>query len=327
MLLDIFLLVAGLAMILLGANWLTDGGSGVAKRFGISELVIGLTIVAFGTSAPELVISVMSAIKGSAGLAIGNVVGSNIFNVLMIIGIVAMVRPIKVEHSIMTNEIPLVVLASVALLACGNGHLLDGDMTDMVTRVDGILLLLFFAIFMRYTFSIAKAAPSHSEPEPRQETSRPEVPVPMWKACGMIVLGLAALVWGGDIFVDSASSLARAMGVSDAVIGLTIVAAGTSLPELATSVVAATKGRPGLAVGNVIGSCLFNIFFVLGLSAVIRPLPLGSIGNLDLLVMTGAALLFWLFGWIIRHRTITRIEGIILVLLYIAYTIVLIVNA
>ncbi|MEY8606993.1 calcium/sodium antiporter [Muribaculum intestinale] len=327
MLLDIFLLVAGLAMILLGANWLTDGGSGVAKRFGISELVIGLTIVAFGTSAPELVISVMSAIKGSAGLAIGNVVGSNIFNVLMIIGIVAMVRPIKVEHSIMTNEIPLVVLASVALLACGNGHLLDGDMTDMVTRVDGILLLLFFAIFMRYTFSIAKAAPSHSEPEPRQETSQLEVPVPMWKACGMIVLGLAALVWGGDIFVDSASSLARAMGVSDAVIGLTIVAAGTSLPELATSVVAATKGRPGLAVGNVIGSCLFNIFFVLGLSAVIRPLPLGSIGNLDLLVMTGAALLFWLFGWIIRHRTITRIEGIILVLLYIAYTTVLIVNA
>ncbi|WP_279120574.1 calcium/sodium antiporter [Muribaculum intestinale] len=327
MLLDILLLVAGLAMILLGANWLTDGGSGVAKRFGISELVIGLTIVAFGTSAPELVISVMSAIKGSAGLAIGNVVGSNIFNVLMIIGIVAMVRPIKVEHSIMTNEIPLVVLASVALLACGNGHLLDGDMTDMVTRVDGILLLLFFAIFMRYTFSIAKAAPSHSEPEPRQETSQLEVPVPMWKACGMIVLGLAALVWGGDIFVDSASSLARAMGVSDAVIGLTIVAAGTSLPELATSVVAATKGRPGLAVGNVIGSCLFNIFFVLGLSAVIRPLPLGSIGNLDLLVMTGAALLFWLFGWIIRHRTITRIEGIILVLLYIAYTIVLIVNA
>ncbi|WP_279129840.1 calcium/sodium antiporter [Muribaculum intestinale] len=327
MLLDIFLLVAGLAMILLGANWLTDGGSGVAKRFGISELVIGLTIVAFGTSAPELVISVMSAIKGSAGLAIGNVVGSNIFNVLMIIGIVAMVRPIKVEHSIMTNEIPLVVLASVALLACGNGHLLDGDMTDMMTRVDGILLLLFFAIFMRYTFSIAKAAPSHSEPEPRQETSQLEVPVPMWKACGMIVLGLAALVWGGDIFVDSASSLARAMGVSDAVIGLTIVAAGTSLPELATSVVAATKGRPGLAVGNVIGSCLFNIFFVLGLSAVIRPLPLGSIGNLDLLVMTGAALLFWLFGWIIRHRTITRIEGIILVLLYIAYTTVLIVNA
>lgn len=327
MLLDILLLVAGLAMILLGANWLTDGGSGVAKRFGISELVIGLTIVAFGTSAPELVISVMSAIKGSAGLAIGNVVGSNIFNVLMIIGIVAMVRPIKVEHSIMTNEIPLVVLASVALLACGNGHLLDGDMTDMVTRVDGILLLLFFAIFMRYTFSIAKAAPSHSEPEPRQETSQLEVPVPMWKACGMIVLGLAALVWGGDIFVDSASSLARAMGVSDAVIGLTIVAAGTSLPELATSVVAATKGRPGLAVGNVIGSCLFNIFFVLGLSAVIRPLPLGSIGNLDLLVMTGAALLFWLFGWIIRHRTITRIEGIILVLLYIAYTTVLIVNA
>lgn len=332
MLLDILLLATGLAMILFGANWLTDGGSGVAKRFGISELVIGLTIVAFGTSAPELVISVMSAIKGSAGLAIGNVVGSNIFNMLMIIGIVAMVRPIKVEKGIMTNEIPLVVLASTALLACANGHLLDGASVDMVTRVDGILLLLFFAIFMRYTFSIAK------DTTPAQGTAATEEPsqqkggdgastMPVWKACVMIAAGLAGLVWGGDIFVDSASSLARRMGVSDAIIGLTIVAAGTSLPELATSVVAAMKGRPGLAVGNVIGSCLFNIFFVLGVSSTIRPLPFGAIGNVDLLVMTGAALLFWLFGWVIKHRTITRIEGGILVACYIAYTAYLIANA
>lgn len=332
MLLDILLLATGLAMIIFGANWLTDGGSGVAKRFGISELVIGLTIVAFGTSAPELVISVMSAIKGSAGLAIGNVVGSNIFNVLMIIGIVAMVRPIKVEKGIMTNEIPLVVLASTALLACANGHLLDGASVDMVTRVDGILLLLFFAIFMRYTFSIAK------DTTPAQGTAATEEPsqqkedegastMPVWKACVMIAAGLAGLVWGGDIFVDSASSLARRMGVSDAIIGLTIVAAGTSLPELATSVVAAMKGRPGLAVGNVIGSCLFNIFFVLGVSSTIRPLPFGAIGNVDLLVMTGAALLFWLFGWVIKHRTITRIEGGILVACYIAYTAYLIANA
>ena len=327
MLLDIIFLVVGLALILVGANLLTDGASAIAKRWGVSDMIVGLTVVAFGTSAPELVISIVSAINGSGELAIGNAVGSNIFNILAIVGVTAMVKPIKVERTTLTADIPLVVLSALVLLAMGMGPWLGDDTGRTLWRSNGIVLLLFFAIFMRYTFSIAKAAPSHSEPEPRQETSQLEVPVPMWKACGMIVLGLAALVWGGDIFVDSASSLARAMGVSDAVIGLTIVAAGTSLPELATSVVAATKGRPGLAVGNVIGSCLFNIFFVLGLSAVIRPLPLGSIGNLDLLVMTGAALLFWLFGWIIRHRTITRIEGIILVLLYIAYTIVLIVNA
>lgn len=328
MLLDILLLVAGLALILFGANWLTDGGSDVARRFGISELVIGLTIVAFGTSAPELVISVMSALKGSAGLAIGNVVGSNTFNILMIIGVVALVRPIKVERGIMTNEIPLVVLSALALLACGNGRLLDGAPADAVTRVDGILLLLFFAIFMRYTFSIAKETPTPAAATPQEPAPATTAPQPgIWKSAGMIIAGLAALVWGGDLFVDSASALASRLGVSDAIIGLTIVAAGTSLPELATSVVAAVKGRPGLAVGNVIGSCLFNIFFVLGVSAVIRPLPFGSIGNLDLLVMTGATLLFWLFGWIIGHRTITRSEGAILVLLYIAYTAVLICRA
>lgn len=314
MLLDILLLVAGLAMILLGANWLTDGGSGVAKRFGISELVIGLTIVAFGTSAPELVISVMSAIKGSAGLAIGNVVGSNIFNVLMIIGIVAMVRPIKVEHSIMTNEIPLVVLASVALLACGNGHLLDGDMTDMVTRVDGILLLLFFAIFMRYTFAQAK----QGAPEP-SDNAKTQTPMPVWKAWLWVALGLAGLVFGGDKFVDGASGIASALGVSDAIIALTIVSAGTSLPELATSVAAALKGKPGLAIGNVIGSNIFNIFMVLGASATIRPLAFGTIGPVDLLVLTGACILFWLFGFFFKERTFTRAEGALLTAGYIAY--------
>ncbi len=325
MIVDALLLIVGLVMILFGANWLTDGGSAVAKRFGISELVIGLTIVAFGTSAPELVISAMSAVKGNAGLAIGNVVGSNIFNVLAIIGVVAMVRPIKVERGIMTNEIPLVVLASVALLVCGNGHLLDGDATDSLTRVDGIMLLLFFMVFMRYTFSIAKSGEDVAMPAADDDGSNEShKDVSVWRACVMIVLGLAGLVWGGDIFVDSASGLAERIGVSDAVIGLTIVAMGTSLPELATSVVAAMKGRPGLAVGNVIGSCLFNIFFVLGVSATIHELPLGGIGNFDLLVMTGAALLFWLFGWIIKERTITRGEGALMALCYVAYTAMLI---
>ena len=329
MILDILLLLVSLAMILFGASWLTDGGSGVAKRFGLSEMVIGLTIVAFGTSAPELVISVFSAIDCNAGIAIGNVVGSNIANFLIIIGLVALVRPIKVENSVMANEIPLMVLASLALLACGNSALLDG-MPNILTRVDGIMLLLFFAIFMRYTFAQAKKCGPQGEScaDVDDTKDKPQAKMPsLWKSILLIVIGLAGLVWGGDIFVDRASSLASALGVSDAVIGLTVVALGTSLPELATSVTAAIKGHPGIAVGNVIGSCLFNILFILGVSSVIRPLPFGEIGNLDLLTMTGSAILFWLAGWLIGHRVITRGEGVIFTLLYIAYTATLIIKA
>lgn len=325
--LNILLLVVSLAMILYGASWLTDGGSAVAKRFGMSEMVIGLTIVAFGTSAPELVISLVSALKGSAGLAIGNVVGSNIANVLLIVGVVALVRPIRIEQSVLTREIPFVVLASVALLAAGNKGSLDGG-ENIVTRVDGIMLLLFFMVFLRYTFSQATKVPDSaseekgiSESKETEETGKKEIS--LWRALLMIGGGLAALIWGGDIFVDNASRLAFSIGISEAVVGLTIVAVGTSLPELATSVVAAIKGHSGMAVGNVIGSCLFNILFVLGASAVITPLPLGGIGNLDMLTMTGAALMFWIFGWKIGDREITRIEGGVMTLCYIAYIVAL----
>ena len=325
--LNILLLVVSLAMILYGASWLTDGGSAVAKRFGMSEMVIGLTIVAFGTSAPELVISLVSALKGSAGLAIGNVVGSNIANVLLIVGVVALVRPIRIEQSVLTREIPFVVLASVALLAAGNKVWLDGG-ENIVTRVDGIMLLLFFMVFLRYTFSQATKVPDSaseekgiSESKETEETGKKEIS--LWRALLMIGGGLAALIWGGDIFVDNASRLAFSIGISEAVVGLTIVAVGTSLPELATSVVAAIKGHSGMAVGNVIGSCLFNILFVLGASAVITPLPLGGIGNLDMLTMTGAALMFWIFGWKIGDREITRIEGGVMTLCYIAYIVAL----
>ena len=327
MILNILLLVVSLAMILYGASWLTDGGSAVAKRFGMSEMVIGLTIVAFGTSAPELVISLVSALKGSAELAIGNVVGSNIANVLLIVGVVALVRPIRIEQSVLTREIPFVVLASVALLAAGNKGSLDGG-ENIVTRVDGIMLLLFFMVFLRYTFSQATKVPDSaseekgiSESKETEETGKKEIS--LWRALLMIGGGLAALIWGGDIFVDNASRLAFSIGISEAVVGLTIVAVGTSLPELATSVVAAIKGHSGMAVGNVIGSCLFNILFVLGASAVITPLPLGGIGNLDMLTMTGAALMFWIFGWKIGDREITRIEGGVMTLCYIAYIVAL----
>ena len=316
MLLNIFFLLLGLGLILVGANCLTDGASAIAKRWGVSDLVIGLTVVAFGTSAPELAISLISALNGSAEMAIGNVVGSNIFNILVIIGVTAMVVPIKIQRSIMTNEIPLVLLSALALLTIANGPLLDGAQSMTVSRVNGILLLLFFLIFMRYTFSQAKDA---STEDPAAESGAGVKAMPIWKAALWVIGGLCALIYGGDRFVAGASGIASALGVSDAIIALTIVAAGTSLPELATSVTAAMKGKTGIALGNVIGSNIFNIFLVLGATATVRPLGFGNIGNPDLLVLTGACLLFWIFGWFFKERTITRNEGALLTFCYIGY--------
>ena len=311
--LNTLLLIGGLALILLGANGLTDGAAAVAKKFRISDLVIGLTIVAFGTSAPELVISVMAVLGGSADMAIGNVVGSNVFNVLMIIGVTAMVLPIKVGESTMSKEIPLVILSSIVLAVMANDVLLDGGISNIISRIDGLILLGFFLIFLRYTFAIARNGGDETEGEKIKE-------MPIWKSVLFIVGGLAGLVFGGQLFVDGASGIATALGVSESTIGLTIVAGGTSLPELATSVTAALKKNSGIAIGNVIGSNLFNIFFVLGCSATISPLPMGGINNIDMLVLIGSALLFWMVGWFFKKRTITRVEGALLVVCYVAYT-------
>ena len=311
--LDILFLVGGLALILLGANGLTDGAAAVAKRFNISDLVIGLTIVAFGTSAPELVISTMAAMGGSAEMAIGNVVGSNIFNVLMIIGVTAMVMPIQVGQGTLSKEIPLVVLASFALTFMANDIWLDGGASNVISRIDGLVLLGFFLIFLRYTFAIARNGGEEAEGEKIKE-------MPIWKSTLFILGGLAGLIYGGQLFVDGASGIASSLGVSESTIGLTIVAGGTSLPELATSVTAALKKNSGMAVGNVIGSNLFNIFFVLGCSATISPLPMGGINNVDMAVLIGSAILFWIVGWFFKKRTITRVEGALLVVCYIAYT-------
>ena len=311
--LNVILLIGGLALILLGANGLTDGAAAVAKRFKISDLVIGLTIVAFGTSAPELVISTMSALNGSADMAIGNVVGSNIFNVLAIIGVTALVLPIKVGEGMLSKEIPLVMLASLVLAFCANDVLLDGGSINAISRIDGLILLCFFLIFLRYTFAIARNGGEEAEGEKIKE-------MPMWKSVLFILGGLAGLIYGGQLFVDGASGVASSLGVSESIIGLTIVAGGTSLPELATSVTAALKKNSGIAVGNVIGSNLFNIFFVLGCSATISPLPLGGITNLDMMVMIGSTVLFWLVGWFFKKRTITRVEGALMVACYVAYT-------
>lgn len=318
---DILFLVGGLILILLGANGLTDGAASVAKRLHIPAIVIGLTIVAFGTSAPELTVSVSSALKGSADIAIGNIVGSNIFNTLMIVGCTALVAPIVITRNTLQREIPLCILSSIVLLICANDIFLDKSATNIIDRTDGLLLLCFFIIFMGYTFTITQ------KDHPAEHEEMEEIRLlPWWKSTVYIIGGLAALVYGGELFVNGATGIARSMGVSESIIGLTLVAGGTSLPELATSIVAALKKNPEIAIGNVIGSNLFNIFFVLGCSASITPLNMSGITNFDLLVLVGSGILLWLFGLFFAKRTITRLEGSILILGYIAYTVALILN-
>ena len=321
----ILLLIGGLLLILLGANGLTDGAAAVAKRFHIPDLVIGLTIVAFGTSAPELTVSVASALKGSADMAVGNVVGSNLFNTLMIIGCTALVAPIVVTRGTLLKEIPFCILASVALLVCAGDVWIDGAQTPRIDRTDGLLLLCFFAIFLSYTFAIARGKDNSLG---REEGNGPEAvsaeepiaSLPLWRSLLYLAAGLAGLIVGGNLFVDGATGIARSMGVSEGVIGLTLVAGGTSLPELATSVVAAWKKNPEIAIGNVVGSNLFNIFFVLGTAASVTPLGLDGVGRTDLLCLVGASVLLWLVGVFYGKRIITRLEGSILVLCFVAYT-------
>lgn len=317
MVIDVVLFLVGLALIVYGADFLTDGASSLGRRMGMSELVTGLTIVAFGTSAPELAISVTGAVQGNTGIAIGNVVGSNIFNTLVIVGLVAMLCPIKVERGIMTKEIPMTILSALALFAVGCSEWLDGT-APIITRVDGILFLLIFIMFMRYVVSKGKE---------EGEAGTGNKPMGVWRSIVYAAGGLVALVYGGDLFVDSASSIAKSMGVSDAVVGLTIVAAGTSLPELATSIVAARKGSTGIAVGNVIGSNIFNILMVLGCASLVKELPFKGVGYVDLSVMLGSAIMFWIFGRIIKERTITRLEGGVMFASYVGYMVYLMINA
>ena len=327
---SIIYMIAGLAAVIFGGDLVVDKACIIATNFGVSQNFIGLTIVAFGTSAPELTVSVSSALKGSADIAIGNVVGSNIFNTLMIVGCTALFAPIVITRNTLRKEIPLCILSSIVLLICANDVFLDKAPENILNRVDGLLLLCFFVIFMGYTFAIA------SKPGTTEQAGQIEAPtieeeteiksLPWWKSILYIIGGLAALIFGGQLFVDGATGIARNLGVSESIIGLTLVAGGTSLPELATSIVAALKKNPEIAIGNVIGSNLFNIFFVLGCSASITPLHLSGITNFDLFTLVGSGILLWLFGLFFAKRTITRIEGGIMILCYVAYTVVLIYN-
>ena len=303
---SILFLLVGLGLILSGANFLTDGAAALAKRFNISSLVIGLTIVAFGTSAPELTVSIVSAINGSAELSIGNVVGSNIFNILMIVGVTAVVAPITITKGTLTKEIPLAILSCVVVLICANDVFLETGTENILNRADGLLMLCFFAIFLGYTFAIAHDNTGEEQAEIR--------PLSTWRCLLYIVGGLVALIFGGRLFVDGSSE------IGESVIGLTLVAMGTSLPELATSVVAALKKNPEIAIGNVIGSNLFNVFFVLGMSATITPLPLGGITNVDLFYLLAVSLLLFFAGRYYKVRTITRVEGVFMIFAYVVYT-------
>lgn len=316
MIIDLLLFVLGVVLIISGANFLTDGAAALARRLGLSPLMVGLTVVAFGTSAPELVVSLTSAIKGSADIAIGNVVGSNIFNVLAIVGITALVTPLGITASTVRKEIPLLILASCVFTVMAWDTLFSGliGQENFVSRVEGISLLGFFLIFLTYTLSIAKSAG-----EIEQESNPNKKRKPIWVLIVMIVGGLAGLIFGGDLFVSSSSSIARSFGVSEAFIGLTLVALGTSLPELATSVVAALKKEPEIAVGNVVGSGLFNIFFILGTTATVTPIKMSGITIVDFLVMILASVLLYVFGIFFGQRTITRVEGGILFVCFILY--------
>ncbi|MFA5184756.1 MAG: calcium/sodium antiporter [Patescibacteria group bacterium] len=309
MLIAILLLLVGLGVLILGAEILVRGSASLAKKLGISSLVIGLTVVAFGTSAPELFVNIYSASRGGADIAIGNIVGSNISNILLILGISALVRPLKVGRGTAFREIPFALLAMILIFTMGNDTMFDGATFNAITRTDGFSLMALFAIFLFYTFGIAKLGGSEEK-------------VKEYKTALSVVFtlgGLAALVIGGKLVVDNAVILARLAGLSEALIGLTIVAVGTSLPELFTSVVATYHGHDDMAIGNVVGSNIFNVFWILGLTSVILQLPFNSLINTDVLVGIGASLVLFLALFIGRKHSLDRWQGAIFVIAYFAY--------
>ena len=316
MLHSIIYFIAGIILVIYGADWLTKGASGIARRFGVSELVIGLTIVALGTSLPELVISVSSALKGSSGISLGNVIGSNIFNSLLILGVAALIAPIRFNTRMLTREIPFNLLASIVLILVSGSMLVGGAKGEFVTRYGGLLLLCFLAIFVRYTFSI----PNDEDDEALEK------PMSMGKIVLFILLGLASLIFGGNIFVNGATELAHIAGLPEAVIGITIVSAGSSLPELAVSVSAARKGNVGIALGNVLGSNILNIFLILGCSAAVTPISLDGFSFVDFYVLLASSLLIYVVTRFGGKAVISRLEGALLVAGYIAYTAYLVIN-
>lgn len=357
---DILFLSIGLVLIIAGGDYLTDGAEAIARRFKISNIVIGLTVVAFGSSTPDFVVALMSTLEGKASLGIGDIVGANIFDLLLVVGIMAIVTPIPASRGMRVKELPMLVLSSIALFICGDDTLIDRWNTDLISRTDGLLLIAFFIIYMRYTLSMAheqnltpaSAAPTMSagataipvitstpppangakiqQPSIKEEIQRlraftlirrlapPKDMSPLIAAI-CIIGGLAALVVGGNWIVDGASGIALKAGLSQSLVGLTIVAVGSSVPDLATSLIAALKKQTGIALGNVVGACVFNVFFIIGVCSSIRPMHPDNITFIDYGTLVTASVLLLIFGCMTRRRAIVRWQGILLTLAYCAY--------
>lgn len=315
MITTLVLFLVGFYLLIKGADVLVDGSVALAKRYGISNLVIGLTIVGFGTSAPELVVNLMSAIQGTTDLAIGNIVGSNIANVFLILGICAAIYPLSVQRNTVFKEIPLSLLAAVTTVVLASDTVIDGMKgapINILTRTDGIVLLFFFVIFMYYIVGIAT---SNTDQGQEIETKS----LTLSATFLYIVGGLGALVLGGNWIVQGAVFLAKSFGISESIIGLTIVAVGTSLPELATSVSATLKRQSDIAVGNIVGSNIFNIFWILGLSAYISPLPLHKDASIDFLFLIASSFVLFLIMFIGKRHTIDRWQGWMFIGVYVCY--------
>jgi len=318
MLLEIILFVIGLTLVVFGADYLVDGASAIARRLGLGEFVIGLTIVGMGTSAPEMVVSFIGAAQGNADIALGNVVGSNIFNTLLILGLTAVLLPMAISKENRVKDIPMNILTVAVLILLGLKHSIFGIGTDGLSRVDGAILLALFGAYMWYSFT-------HSAPEV-QDASESAKAVKPWLAILMIFGGIGALVFGGRLFVNSAVSIARSLGVSDKFIAITILAGGTSMPELATCVAAALKKKGQLALGNIIGSNIFNVLLILGGSALINPLSFVDISYIDLGMLMLSALVLLTSCYIGKRNSIDRLDGALFLILWAAYMAWLIVN-
>lgn len=318
MILEIFLLIVGFVLLIKGADMLIDGASSIAKRFKISDLVIGLTIVAMGTSMPEMIVNIFASISGSNDIAIGNILGSNIANIFLILGVSAMVYPLTVKRSTIFKEIPFSFLAAIVLALFANDILIDGAQTSLLSRIDGFILLLFFIIYMYYVFEVAKKNKKDIIATEEEQEEEIEI-MSLTKSNLWIFLGIIGLFIGGKLIIDSAVYISKFFGISEAVIGLTVIAIGTSLPELVTSVIAALKRKSDLAIGNVVGSNIFNIFWILGLSAIIKPLYFNPASNIDLLMVIFSNIL--LFGLIIsnKDKKINWIGGLSMFSIYLIY--------
>lgn len=317
MLLQIILFLAGLALVVFGADYLVEGASSVARRFGLSEFVIGLTIVGMGTSAPEMVVSFIGAAQGNADIALGNVVGSNIFNTLLILGLTALILPMTITRENKRRDIPMNILTVGVLILLGLEHTIFGVGTDGLSRFDGGILMVLFAGYMWLSFKTS--SPEENSPSETKQLS-------IWLAMLFIIGGISALIFGGRLFVNSAVSIAHSLGVSDKFIAITILAGGTSMPELATCVAAAVKKKGQLALGNIIGSNIFNILLILGGSALINPLSFADISFIDLGILLASALALLTSCYIGKRNSIDRLDGVLFLLLWAGYMAWLIVN-